>query len=553
MTDKSLLVCWHAHRAGVRVLTDTLRLLKEKDFPIAKVLFLFEGRQDDKASLQRAIKEEPGSPAVWRDVHIDYVPLSLESPTNHPLIYDLLSKQLPKWREQYADWAWHINVSPGTPAMHACWLVLYAAGQFPDGTRLWSSQRIKGAAEQADTTSIEEVTFPVTTYLQAIRRDRARSPTASLSYHNPQTVRSVERRLALETALSYIKLPRVPVLVLGARGIGKTQLINTLVRAHLEGTKPFISVACGNLTSELGESTLFGHEKGAFTGAVKQKRGLVELAHNGVLYLDELQDMERPLQRKLMRVLQDREFNRLGDDEKTLQSDFKLIASSNRSIAELREILDADFFDRVSHLVVTLPSLTSCRDDLMHDWDRLFAVLSQDIVGREIPLPHRQRLEQILRSHPLRGNFRDLESLAYLFMVHGAGLPLSGDQFESCIRTWLSSHPFGHPQELVASAVAGAAAGGGAAGDVVAGVAAGGGAAGVGADVGGMDGSWSPVPAIDPALFESGRDFADLKQLVLGGLARQAVAYYGTQQRAARALGTTRQTLARALGTGSDS
>jgi transcriptional regulator with GAF, ATPase, and Fis domain len=121
------------------------------------------------------------------------------------------------------------------------------------------------------------------------------------------------------------------ILVQGESGTGKELIAKAI---HFEGVrknKPFVPVNCGAIPSELLESELFGHEKGAFTHAIRSRQGRFELAHGGTVFLDEISEMSPMLQVKILRVLQEREFERVGSTQ-TIASDFRVIAATNRDL-----------------------------------------------------------------------------------------------------------------------------------------------------------------------------------------------------------------------------
>lgn len=388
MTAKSegrTLLCWHSVRAGKAVLDNALAALAARRRRPRRVVYL---AQPAHAGVAVAVAAGVAGAEV--------VIIDVDDPTAHAALRAaLLERIVPLLRGQV-----DINISPGTPAMHAVWLLLHAGGAFPAGSRLWSSQQRPDGS-----TTLDEVDVPVTTYLQEIRRAQRR---ADVVTHDPEA-RSPLRRAALEDLARFARVPGAPLLVLGERGTGKTSVIETQI-AVLKGRKNVVTVACGGLDSSLAEAALFGQVKGAFTGADKARAGLLQEAHGGLLFLDEVQDLPVTAQRKLVRVLQDRRrrFRRLGDDAE-ISVDFELVCASNLPLRELRERLDADLFDRIAHLRVTLPPLRQCRADLPVDWQRMW---------RGEPAPTSTELLAALAVHPLPGNLRDLERLALLVRAH---------------------------------------------------------------------------------------------------------------------------------------
>jgi DNA-binding NtrC family response regulator len=211
-------------------------------------------------------------------------------------------------------------------------------------------------------------------------------------------------------------LRRAPLLLLGERGTGKTRLCETFV-GPLKGRPKVVTVACGTLDPNLAMSALFGHVRGAFTGATANHDGFLDQAKGGVLFLDEVQDLEARVQRQLVRVLQDprRRFRRVGDAEER-PADAEIVCASHLSLEELRARLDADLFDRISLLLVEIPSLRACRDDLREDWQRVWR---EARASEELPeeAPWNPTLEHALGRAALPGNLRDLQRLALILMA----------------------------------------------------------------------------------------------------------------------------------------
>ncbi|APR77362.1 Response regulator of zinc sigma-54-dependent two-component system [Minicystis rosea] len=208
---------------------------------------------------------------------LEILSLKVDDPTRHRAVYEALVREVcPRLGGEV-----HINVSPGTPAMHAVWLVLHAGGALPAGARLWSSQW----NPETKRTRLDSVDFTVTTYLAEVRRRAAAQPDVA-AYETE--ARSPARR-ALERLARYARVIGAPLLILGERGTGKTRLVETHVRPLKQRAK-VVSLACGGLDSTLAESLLFGHRKGAFTGAASDRLGLLAEADGGILFLDEVQD-----------------------------------------------------------------------------------------------------------------------------------------------------------------------------------------------------------------------------------------------------------------------
>lgn len=390
MSGERLLVCWHSERAGLEVVTNTIAALRGKRLAPDRILYL----------VQHA--KPRGLPAEVADVPIEIVTLDVDDPTRHAAVYGaVVGHVCPRLRGEV-----HVNVSPGTPAMHAVWLVLHAGGALPPGTRLWSSQWNPDTKR----TRLDAVDFAVTTYLGEIRRRLVAQPGVA-AYETE--ARSASRRDALERLARYAKVVGAPLLLLGERGTGKTRLVETHV-GPLKQRRKVVTLACGGLDSTLAESLLFGHCKGAFTGAAADRAGVLAEADGGILFLDEVQDLPAAAQRKLVRVLQDRHrhYRPLGAD-KERSVNVEIVCASNLDVNSLRARLDADLFDRVSHLQVRIPPLRECREDLRDDWQRVWRELRRD-GSLPVEAPWNAEMAAALTHDPLSGNLRDLQRLALL-------------------------------------------------------------------------------------------------------------------------------------------
>jgi formate hydrogenlyase transcriptional activator len=200
------------------------------------------------------------------------------------------------------------------------------------------------------------------------------------------------------------------VLLLGETGTGKERMAHAIHQLSVRRHHAFITVNCAAIPSGLLESELFGHERGAFTGALAQKLGRFELAHQGTLFLDEIGDLPLELQPKLLRVLQEQEFERLGS-ARTRRVDVRLVAATNRALAQLVDArhFRADLYYRLQVFPITVPPLRQRPEDiplLVRHFVRHYARHLHKCIDT-IPAA----VMQALTHHPWPGNVRELQNV----------------------------------------------------------------------------------------------------------------------------------------------
>jgi Nif-specific regulatory protein len=202
---------------------------------------------------------------------------------------------------------------------------------------------------------------------------------------------------------------RATVLLLGETGTGKEMIAKAIHHNSPRKDKPFIRVNCGALTGTLLESELFGHVKGSFTGAIRDKMGRFEAADGGTIFLDEIGTLEPQLQVKLLRVLQEREFERVGDTQ-TVKVDVRVIAATNVDLQEevAKQMFREDLFYRLNVVTVYLPPLRNRREDIPRLIDH-FLDKYNALNDRKLRRINREMLNVLLR-YPWPGNVRELEN-----------------------------------------------------------------------------------------------------------------------------------------------
>ncbi|WP_168789373.1 sigma-54 interaction domain-containing protein [Paraburkholderia aromaticivorans] len=204
----------------------------------------------------------------------------------------------------------------------------------------------------------------------------------------------------------------LPVLIDGESGTGKELMAKVIHANGSRSDKPFISVNCGAIPDNLLESELFGHRKGAFTGASNDRKGKFESAHTGTIFLDEIGELPLAGQVKLLRVLEAHEIQRVGSDE-TIAVDTRIVAATNRNLRRLSEEgkFREDLFYRLSVIHVTLPPLRERRDEI----PLLISWFGDEAAGtlKRRPVRMTPRLRDFLLNYAYPGNIRELRNVMY--------------------------------------------------------------------------------------------------------------------------------------------
>jgi DNA-binding NtrC family response regulator len=224
----------------------------------------------------------------------------------------------------------------------------------------------------------------------------------------------------------------VPILVLGENGTGKELVARAIHAASARGHGPFVPMNCAAVPAELIESELFGHEKGAFTGALAQRRGLFEQADGGTLFLDEIGDMPAAMQAKLLRVLQDGRFTRVGGGA-PLQADVRLVSATNRDVDALvaEGRFREDLLYRINTLTLATPPLRERREDV----PLLVAHFAEAAARRNRwrPRSFAEDALGLLQRQPWRGNVRELRNVVERVLILAEGDPIGADDVRGAL------------------------------------------------------------------------------------------------------------------------
>ncbi|MFL9925050.1 RNA repair transcriptional activator RtcR family protein [Herbaspirillum lusitanum] len=364
---------------------------------------------------------------------VDLQEVTLRSPIDYASIYAEVAKHLKDLGLPREGIELTFHLSPGTPAMAAIWIML-AKTRFP--ARLIQTSREHG---------LEAVDFPfdlasdfLPEFLQrsAERIERLSqgpqesSPQFSKILHCSEAVRQqvkLARRIAAHD---------VPVLILGETGTGKELFAEAICAASERAEKPFIAVNCGAIAPELANSELFGHVKGAFTGAITARKGHFQEAHGGTLFLDEVGDLPLETQVRLLRVLQSKEVTPLGDS-KAIKIDVRIVAATHRDLVadiaagRFRE----DLFHRLAVGILRLPPLRARDDDVNLLAAAFLSQINADAKGRPEAQEKRfsENAKKLLRLHSWPGNIRELYHTVLRAVIWSAGPVIEGEDLQAAL------------------------------------------------------------------------------------------------------------------------
>lgn len=254
-----------------------------------------------------------------------------------------------------------------------------------------------------------------------------------------------EPYLAFQEQLSQVAPVDRPVLLVGERGTGKELAAHRLHYLSQRWEGPFVTLNCSTLSPNLIESELFGHERGAFTGAEDQRIGRFEAAHGGTLFLDEIGTIPLPAQEKILRVVEYSSFERVGSS-RTIEVDVRIVCATNVDLNKMadRGEFKRDLLDRLSFEVLFLPPLRYRQEDIMLLAGHFGARMAYELeIEDEIRFSESAR--KSLESYPWRGNIRELKNVVERAVYKAEGGRVTAIQFDPFISPYQSPSPEDEP------------------------------------------------------------------------------------------------------------
>jgi len=378
----------------------TLAVLRNHSFDVLHLFSNDEASQKRASLLRTHVLENRREFRVSR-VELEF--LSLPSPADYMALWEKLPARVENLLQQYAGRQpeVYINLAAGTPAMSSTWIMMVGSGQ------LQASLLNPQIKRSSDETTIEQVDLGVYPFVQKIRETSDRRLGVAAKYPSPAMQQIMRELTILAQAM------RRPVLILGETGTGKTSLAKQFHEMTGKPHDRFCHVVCGEFRGadlNMVKSQLFGHEKGAYTGANSTVPGVLSDADGGTVLLDEIGDIPLEAQRLLIDAVESKRYRALGSSN-VKHSDFQLICATNRDVHQmiLANQLSQDFHYRISSFTYTLPPLRERPEDLPVILEELLKADNyQDLKFEESA---RGDLVSRFQQAHLPGNIRDIQRI----------------------------------------------------------------------------------------------------------------------------------------------
>lgn len=335
-----------------------LSLLRERRFD--QVYLLWTGPEYLERANMVKKEAEPFCPGT----SFHFIPLEVKNVIDYVELFGKMEAAAESVRQRLNAHSarWSILLDPGTPQMQTCWFLLAKSGILPATLLQGIPPRFSGGIYKVREVEIENGLLPRVVLEEEETGSGKRTPIRVLQGEVESL--SPGMRLLYEKARNAARYD-VSVIIQGETGTGKEVLAQTIHRSSPRRDKPFLPVNCAAISRDLAESTLFGHVKGAFTGAGSDRPGYFMSAHGGTLFLDEIGELPLELQPKLLRALENGSFQPVGSDT-TVRADIRLIAATNRSLADMvaEGTFREDLYQRLNVVLLTVIPLRERPEDI---------------------------------------------------------------------------------------------------------------------------------------------------------------------------------------------
>lgn len=400
-----------------------LRTLREEPFDRVELLYNYSEAQKDVAGYLARLKNELKVPVVSERI-------ALSSPVDYGDIYQAVGDKLAHLKDSFPSSELHILLSAGTPAMQVVW-VLLSKTRYP--ATLWQASPEAGVETVQVPLEIAAEYVPSINpvSIDALKRLANADVPADASFG--QIITNNPHVKALKAQAAVLAQTEVPVLIYGESGTGKELFAHAIHNASARADGPFKAINCGAFPKDLVDSVLFGHSKGAFTGASAEKPGVFEQANGGTLFLDEFGELEPPVQVRLLRVLNDGVVTPVGSDKEKVV-DVRIITATNRDL--MREVSEGrfreDLFYRIAVGVLNLPPLRERHGDLLLLADYLLAgIAEQDEKFKNKKLSPDGK--NLILQHTWLGNIRELHSTLFRAVLWSEEAVIGRDDIERAL------------------------------------------------------------------------------------------------------------------------
>ncbi|RKY00007.1 MAG: hypothetical protein DRP54_06215 [Spirochaetes bacterium] len=347
-----------------------------------------------------------------RNTDLEFTEIDVSSPTDYEELFRVMTKKVLQIEKENRDLnpEYFILTDSGTPQMQTCWVLLVASNLFKAHLIQGIPAKFAGGIYRPREINLNFKDFPIV--LKPPEIDRLNK----ILLEEPQ-LETIQKdnligneKIFITAKLSALQASKydITVLLLGETGTGKELFAKLIHNNSIRKDKPFVSVNCSAINVQIAESELFGHKKGAFTGALYDKEGFFGAANGGTIFVDEIGDMPRELQPKLLRVLEDGTYIPVGET-KERKTDVRVIAATNKDLHNL--VKDGkfrrDLFERLNEYTIQLPPLRERRNDIplliqyfLNEWNTKYGeskIIQEDLMP-------------FLLSYPWPGNVRELRN-----------------------------------------------------------------------------------------------------------------------------------------------